>query len=407
MDMWRERYLHDGDFRREQALQSLANPDNLYARQRIEDYGLQDRGWDLLPEWVPVSSELNEESLEQLQGGDATHLGADARPVWDGERPSSPRGWVELGRQVFQRYPIRADRFVEHALRAGVAEDHGLAPDFDGTYRGVVVFRDVDAEVRVGITCALCHSAEQAGQWLPGAARRAFNYGSMRVARYEATGEPLRASERARLLSWGPGRADITEDEDGDPVSIPDLWGLSEQSALTQTGAIRQRTPVALAIRQETQLLHANHQRARPPRELAWALAMYLHSLRPPEPTPSADARAGRAIFDAQCASCHSNAAYGGPAVPAASVGTDPRLAQGKARGTGLYRPASLLGVSHAGPYFHDGSVATLQEVLNPARLRSDYTAGPLGPGPVPGHAFGTQLPLEDRHLLLAFLRSL
>ena len=48
-----------------------------------------------------------------------------------------------------------------------------------------------------------------------------------------------------------PGRADITEDEAEDPVTIPDLWGLQHYESLTQAGTIRHVGPVALALRQE------------------------------------------------------------------------------------------------------------------------------------------------------------
>src|SRR6185503_21083242 len=102
-----------------------------------------------------------------------------------------------------------------------------------------------------------------------------------RNAYHEATGVPVDAALAARMRTWGPGRADVTEDDDEDPVAIPDLWGLKHQSFLTQAGTIKHVGPTALAIRQETQLLHSNHQKIRPPRELAYALALFLYSLEP------------------------------------------------------------------------------------------------------------------------------
>ena len=93
--------------------------------------------------------------------------------------------------------------------------------------------------------------------------------------------------------------------------------------------------------------------------------------------------------------------------MPAAKVGTNPALADGTARGTGTYRPPALVRVARAAPYFHDGSVPTLEDVLSPRRLESTYAASPLGAGPQPGHTFGTTLPAADRAALVAFLKTL
>ncbi|MBL8942250.1 MAG: hypothetical protein JNK45_03830, partial [Myxococcales bacterium] len=82
-------------------------------------------------------------------------------------------------------------------------------------------------------------------------------------------------------------------------------------------------------------------------------------------------------------------------------------LADSRARGTGKFRPAPLVAATAAAPYFHDGTVPTLDDVLDPARLQPDYARGVRAPGPVPGHAFGTELPIEQRAELLAYLRTL
>ena len=49
----------------------------------------------------------------------------------------------------------------------------------------------------------------------------------------------------------------------------------------------------------------------------------------------------------------------------------------------------------------------TLEDVLSPARLEPTYTGSPVGKGAVVGHAFGTDLPSDDRAALVAFLRTL
>jgi mono/diheme cytochrome c family protein len=255
------------------------------------------------------------------------------------------------------------------------------------------VFANVDGETRVGITCAICHSNVKDGEVLAGQARRSFDYGKLRVTYDRVHGTLRSENEAKRMMSWGPGRADVTEDDDEDPVAIPDLWGLREQRWLTQAGTIRHESPLALAIRQETQLTDSNHALVRPPRELAWALAMYVYSLKPlaheAAPQPK-----GAALFTEHCARCHSNAAYGGNAIAVASIGTDPALATGKGRGTGKYRVPVLIDVRNGAPYLHHGAVASLDELLSPARTE-------------PGHHLGTKLSADDRAALIAFLDTL
>ena len=320
--------------------------------------------------------------------------------------------WVELGRRVFFEYPLRPEVFAEHALaHPELAAEAGLFAAPDGTWPGVVVFRDLDRSERIGITCALCHVARTSeGHALPGRARRDLDYGRMRLAYHRDTGAPLPERLATRMAQWGPGRADITQDDDEDPVAIPDLWGMRGQPYLTQAGTLRHDHPAALAIRQETQILQANRERTRPPRELAWALAMYVYALEPPprEPVPPTDrTRAGARTFERRCASCHAHPTGGGTPVPAERVGTDPTLALGRARGTGTYRPSPLVRVADAAPYLHHGAVATLEDLLDPTRLQDGYEGGTLGPGPVQGHAFGTELDAERRAELLVFLRTL
>ncbi len=407
-----ERYLEDRSFRRAQLEASLTNPDNLYSRARLGSYARELGGWDALPEWVPRARPVTRAVVEALRAGARLELG-EATPLWDGQRPQTMAQWVELGRRVFFEYPLRPEVFAEHALAdAALARRVGLGEAPDGTWPGVVVFRELDRSVRVGITCALCHVSLAPEGPVLGAARRDLDYGYMRLAYHRDTGAPLPEKLAARMAAWGPGRADITEDDDEDPVAIPDLWGVRGQPFLTQAGTLRQASGTALAIRQETQILHANRERTRPPRELAWALAMYVYSLEPPPREPQraaaddAAVRAGAHTFARACAHCHDHESGSGVPVLAARVGTDPTLALGRARGTGTYRPSPLLRVAEAGPYLHHGAVATLEDLLDPARLDDGFTGSPLGPGKVPGHAFGTELPEPARAELLAYLRT-
>lgn len=410
-------YLDDPAFRRSSLVESLANPKNTYSKQRLDAYALQTKGWDLLPAWNPQSVPVTTSMAADVRAHKSLTIDPAAPRIWNGKRPTTMAEWVALGREVFMGYPLRVEIFMNYALEhPDIGERVGVRAGEDGVYPGVRLFTDLEGKSALGITCAICHSSVDAkGKTIIGEARRVFDYGALRLAYHKGTGVPVDPDLARRMRTWGPGRADVTEDDDEDPVAIPDLWGLKHESALTQAGTIKHVGPTVLAIRQETQLLHSNHQKIRPPRELAYALALFLYSLEPPPRGGTATATAsetkaiarGGELFGDHCKSCHSNDAFSGPPIAAERIGTDRALAFGGARGTGKYRPAALIRVSAAAPYFHNGAVPTLEDVLSPARFEPSYANSPLAKGPVPGHKYGTDLPLEDRSALVAFLRTL
>lgn len=167
--------------------------------------------------------------------------------------------------------------------------------------------------------------------------------------------------------------------------------------------------------------------------EQLYALALYVYSLQPLpnpnkfDPVPTR----GQKVFDREgCASCHTPPLYTNnrltPAanfnVPEAhltkydvlpiSVGSDLNLTMNTRRGTGYYKVPSLRGLWYRGPFEHDGSVATLEDWLDPVRLRNDYVpTGFKGYGvktrAVKGHEFGLDLSPEDKKSLIAFLKTL
>ncbi len=415
-----ERYLGATANRRAALEASLVNPDNVYSRQRLKSYGRDTVGWDALPVWNPRSRPIDRAAADDLARRVWPELPAER--LWDGARPANQAAWIGLGRRVFFEFPLRPEFAMEHVLTpwsasteladdaAANAAALGVERTPAGDLPGLVVFADVDGQRRVGITCAICHTAIRDGVVVEGAARRRLDLGSLRLRYYRDTGTVVDAELARRMATWGPGRADVTEDDDEDPVAIPDLWGLRAESFLTHAGTIRHLGPAALAIRQETQLLHASGLRIRPPRELAWALAMYLYSIEPPPARPVADRGAvarGATVFDAHCRRCHGSAGYGGDPVPVELVGTEPALANGRARGTGRYRVTALVRVADAAPYLHDGTVPTLDVLLSADRLALGFAGGARGPGPVRGHRYGIDLPAADRAALIRYLESL
>jgi hypothetical protein len=405
------RFLEDPTFRRAALVESLTNPNNTYSRERLSNYALGTRGWDLLPEWTPRSGVLSGSIAQALRSGGEVSLEPGTPPLWDGVLPATLSAWVALGREVFFRYPLRKDAFIEWALvHPEMGARMGVRPADDGSYPGIVVFVDTRGAPQVGMTCAMCHADVEQGRLIVGQARRTFDFGALRLAYHSDTRTAVDPDLARRMRTWGPGRADVTEDDDEDPVAIPDLWGLRYEAYLTQAGTIKHTGVSALAIRQETQLLTSNHHTVRPPRALALALALFLYSLKPPATERSLNSGAaerGRGLFVQHCKSCHSNAAGGGDLVPTDEVETDPALANGAARGTGHYRTAPLVRVASAAPYFHNGAIASLQEVLSPSRLESTFAKGMLGTGPVSGHRYGMELTPADRDTLVAYLLTL
>ena len=170
----------------------------------------------------------------------------------------------------------------------------------------------------------------------------------------------------------------------------------------------------------------------RTPDALLYALARFLYSLEPPTNTNPVDALAqrGSRVFQASgCPVCHTPPLYtnnrltlaAGFQPPASllhsadimplSVGTDPNLALKTRKGTGLYRVPSLRMLWLEACFLHDGSIGTLEELFNPARLKPGFRSSnwsPITPShAVNGHRFGLALSQEDRTALIAFLKTI
>jgi hypothetical protein len=231
-------------------------------------------------------------------------------------------------------------------------------------------------------------------------------------------------------------------------TKIPDMNNLQYSRYLDATGTHQLRGPEDVARYAafvtgtdpmefgEYKLLPAERRRikSRFADEVLYAIGVYLMSLEPPrnpDLAPAATIERGREIFAREtCTSCHTPGNYTNGKLTLAqgyippadhplkadimkrSVGTDPGLATKTRKGTGLYKIPSLRGLWYRPLLLHDGSVASLEEMFDPARLRPDHEPGGWkGPGvtkrAIPGHPFGLSLNVEDKTALLAFLRSL
>jgi hypothetical protein len=231
------------------------------------------------------------------------------------------------------------------------------------------------------------------------------------------------------------------------PTKTPDLIGLKDRKYIDHTATHGLRGPedvmryAALVSCCDSadfgpyEMLTQKGRRVvyRFPDELLYALVQYIYSLEPP-PNPNLSdprAAAGRKVFEREgCGGCHTPPLYTNNKLTLAagftppsdhpqqrdilpiSVGSDPGLALKTRKGTGFYKVPSLRGVWYRGHFGHDGSVQTLEEWFDPARLGDDYVPSgfkgyKVSHRAVPGHEFGIKLSSEDKAALIAFLTTL
>jgi mono/diheme cytochrome c family protein len=235
---------------------------------------------------------------------------------------------------------------------------------------------------RLGITCALCHSTVDnsvmagIGRRMDGWPNRDLNVGAI-----IALSPVLAADKKAVYTSWGPGKYDPRYNQDGKntPLVIPPAYGLAQVKnetytaegpisywnayvAVTQMGGQGNFSDPRLGI-------EVKHSPDMVSAKLP-ALRAYQHSLpAPPPPAASFDtaiAERGRAVFDRTCASCHVGGSgtdnNNGTLHAPGDTGVDGAYAARTANKA--YRTTPLRALWQHAPYFHDGSAATLADVV-------------------------------------------
>jgi mono/diheme cytochrome c family protein len=239
-----------------------------------------------------------------------------------------------------------------------------------------------DSLVRVGITCALCHSTVD-DAFAPGIGHRRDGWPnrSLNVGAIVALSPAVPAAQKGVYRSWGPGKYDPRFNQDGrsTPLVLPPAYGLAEVRNETYTA----EGPISywnayVAVTQ----MHGQGSFSDPRLGISVvnvpdlvtprlpALRAYQHSLpTPPPPAGSFDAAAaarGRATFAASCSGCHTGVRLTdnnrGVLHDPAETGMDPAYAARTA--TRRYRTTPLRGLWQHPPYFHDGSAATLADVV-------------------------------------------
>ena len=242
-----------------------------------------------------------------------------------------------------------------------------------------------DTLTRVGITCALCHSpvnnSVQAGigQRLDGWPNLDLNPGAIIALSPALTGD-----QKAVYNSWGPGKYDARYNFDGqnDPAVIPPAYGLEGVHSVTYTGDGDRPAYWNRYVAVTQMHGHGSFSEPRlgitvvnPPDQVEDKLpdleAYQLSLAAPAAPPGTFDAAAaarGQAVFTGpgQCATCHSGAQFTDANTtlhPTSEVITDPTHALRSA--TGMYRTTPLRALWQHPPYFHNGSAATLDDVVN------------------------------------------
>ena len=345
-------------------------------------------------------------------------LGCDDGDGVATSRDPVPPGNPVAGRQIFRFDTFGDERFwtdtlrmhevIQSAVDPLTALAVGLKVDADALPPGIlsqvdltdpattVALLELDAVVglkaqvvdgtiqRVGVTCALCHSdvddsvQEGIGRRLDGYPNRDLDPGLI-LSLSPALQDP---AVPAVLTSWGPSRYDAYWNHDGinDPTMIPPAYGLADVPVETFTG----EGPVSywnayVAVTQ----MHSQGSffdpelgidiRATPDLVTPKLPDLQAYQLTLPAPAPPAGsfdseaAARGAALFAGQatCADCHVPPTFtdAGERVHSPSeTGMDPVLA-GRGTTSG-YRTTPLRGAWQHPPYFHDGSAATLTDVV-------------------------------------------
>jgi hypothetical protein len=241
-----------------------------------------------------------------------------------------------------------------------------------------------DRLIEVGITCALCHSTVD-DSFLPGIGSRLDGWANVDLdpGQIIAASPTVSDDDKAVYRSWGPGFYDPRFNIDGlsTPLVIPPAFGLAGVNletytaegpisywnnyvAVTQMGGKGSFSDPELGI----DIVAKNKDLVQP--RLAPLRDYQLSLPTPPPPDSSFDpvlADHGADVFvEAGCATCHIPPLYTdinlGILHDAAETGMDPAYAERTT--TKKYRTTPLRALWQHPPYFHDGSAASLDEVV-------------------------------------------
>lgn len=329
---------------------------------------------------------------------------------------------VAAGREIFRNYHFGTQKYWEFRraidFSTGVTDPnayvrtYGVKRDQEGFFVGLVGVKEADGQILYGHSCALCHAnVAENGTIVDGMANQDYDIG----AYYEALRPKISDVDQIflgdaalELLRYsGPGRTDSTVDSFWAPARVPHLFALRAfEHGLRANGDMSNLWIQCYRNLNGSYAVDS---------EIMEALMAFLLSIEAPHnPRPAGDLeRRGEEIFEAQrCHRCHAPPWYSsGRVIDWNAIRTDPdRIRNGYPKG---YKVPSLLRIDRYRFYLHDGSLTSLEQLFDPARLRPDFEAPGLHPARrkpgvgVPGHTFGLRLSPADHEALIAFLRSL
>jgi mono/diheme cytochrome c family protein len=247
-----------------------------------------------------------------------------------------------------------------------------------------------DTLTHVGFTCALCHSTVD-DSFTKGIGKRLDGWPNrdLDVGKIVALSPALDAPTKAVFNSWGPGKYDPRFNFDGKngPQVIPPAYGLNGINKITATG---DGDDIEYWNRYVGVTQMGGHGSFSDPRtgvnvtngtddlisSKLPGLQAYQLTLPPPAPPAgSFDAAAavrGQAVFAAKCATCHSgpdftdaNTRLHPPSDSVAEPEPNGAPSYASRSATKQYRTAPLKGLWQHPPYFHNGTAATLEDVVN------------------------------------------
>jgi cytochrome c5 len=247
-----------------------------------------------------------------------------------------------------------------------------------------------DTLVRVGTTCALCHSTVN-NSFAPGIGSRLDGWpnSDLNPGAIIALSPALSGGQKAVYNSWGPGRYDPRFNLDGvnGPVIIPPAYGLLGVNSIIYTGdgadiaywnryvGVTQMhghgtftdSRTGVAVQNPPDLISTKLE----------ALQAYQLSLQAPSPPAGsfngAAAERGRAVFQGagRCATCHvgtlltdANTRLHDPAEVVSEPEPNGVPGYASRSATRKYRTTPLRGLLQHPPYFHNGVAATLDAVV-------------------------------------------
>ncbi len=378
-------------------------------------------------------------------------------------------------------------------LNAAVAERYGLHPapyPNDGYPMGLRK-AGLLLGTGVGIDCMTCHGGNIFGKSMVGLGNTSLDIHALfeDLGRASGTGSPPFAFSQARGtseagafsvyllglrkpdLSLASAPADLGLRDDS-VEDVPAWWLLKKKRTMYHTGATDARS-----VRSIMQFLmhplttRGEFDAAEPRFRDVLQYLLSIESPKYPYPVDAPLAATGKTIFADTCAKCHGTygdaPTYPNKVIPLADIGTDPKrfenigekfghaynaswFAQEEPAGkpvtaTAGYQAPPLHGVWATAPYFHNGSVPTLDGVLNSAARprvftrsfrtgEADYDRERVGwrvtdlspPGPTAsgferrkvydttqpgrgnaGHTYGDHLTAEERRAVVEYLKTL